>query len=39
MILPVPYYFNHRMWNDMAGVRTVPLVPGPGLIPDAQDAA
>ena len=39
VILPVPYYFNHRMWNDMAGVRTVPLVTGPGLIPDAQDAA
>ena len=39
VILPVPYYFNHRMWNDMAGVRTVPLVTGAGLIPDAQDAA
>ncbi len=39
VILPVPYYFNHRMWNDMAGVRTVPFVTGPGLIPDAQDAA
>ena len=39
VILPVPYYFNHRMWNDMAGVRTMPLVTGPGLIPDAQDAA
>ena len=39
VILPVPYYFNHRMWNDMAGVRTVPLMTGPGLIPDAQDAA
>jgi aspartate/methionine/tyrosine aminotransferase len=39
VILPVPYYFNHRMWNDMAGVRTVPLVTGPGLIPDAESAA
>ena len=39
VILPVPYYFNHRMWNDMAGVRTVPLMTGPGLIPDALDAA
>ena len=39
VILPVPYYFNHRMWNDMAGIRTVPLQTGAGLIPEAQDAA
>ncbi|SMY07971.1 aminotransferase [Flavimaricola marinus] len=39
VILPVPYYFNHRMWNDMAGVTTVPLPTGAGLIPDADDAA
>ncbi|MEM6277688.1 MAG: aminotransferase [Pseudomonadota bacterium] len=39
VILPVPYYFNHRMWLDMAGVRTVPLPCGPGLVPNAADAA
>ena len=39
VILPVPYYFNHRMWNDMAGVATVPLPCGPGLIPEAERAA
>jgi aspartate/methionine/tyrosine aminotransferase len=39
VILPVPYYFNHRMWNDMAGVVTLPLIPGPGLIPEAEAAA
>ncbi|TNC60526.1 aminotransferase [Rubellimicrobium roseum] len=39
VILPVPYYFNHRMWNDMAGVVTVPLTCGPGLIPEAERAA
>ncbi len=39
VILPVPYYFNHRMWNDMAGIRTVPLPTGAGLIPDADQAA
>ncbi|MBP1804413.1 aminotransferase [Rubellimicrobium aerolatum] len=39
VILPVPYYFNHRMWNDMAGVRTIPLPCGPGLIPDPEAAA
>jgi len=39
VILPVPYYFNHRMWHDMAGIRTVPLATGPGLIPEAEAAA
>ncbi len=38
VILPIPYYFNHVMWLDMAGVRTVPLAPGPGLIPDVKAA-
>ena len=32
VIIPVPYYFNHRMWLDMAGVKTVPLDAGPSLI-------
>jgi aspartate/methionine/tyrosine aminotransferase len=39
VILPVPYYFNHRMWLDMAGVTTVPLAAPNGLIPSAEDAA
>ncbi len=39
VLLPVPYYFNHRMWNDMAGVRTVPLPTGDGLLPDPKRAA
>jgi len=39
VILPVPYYFNHRMWHDMSGIVTVPLPTGPGLIPQAADAA
>jgi len=39
VILPVPYYFNHRMWHDMTGIRTVALPTGPGLIPDADQAA
>ncbi|SLN12846.1 aminotransferase [Pseudooctadecabacter jejudonensis] len=39
VILPVPYYFNHRMWLDMAGVTTVPLTAQAGLIPSAEDAA
>jgi len=39
VILPIPYYFNHRMWLDISAVRTVPLDAGPGLIPSAEDAA
>lgn len=39
VILPVPYYFNHRMWNDMSGVTTVPLPTGDGLLPDPERAA
>lgn len=38
VILPTPWYFNHKMWFDMQGVRTVPLAAGPGLIPDASAA-
>ena len=39
VILPTPWYFNHKMWLDMEGVTTVPLKTGPGLIPDAALAA
>lgn len=39
VIIPVPYYFNHRMWLDMAGVTTVALPTGDGMIPDAAAAA
>ena len=39
VLLPTPWYFNHKMWLDMQGVRTVPLPTGDGLIPDAGIAA
>ena len=39
IILPTPWYFNHKMWLDMQGITTVPLPTGPGLIPQAEDAA
>ena len=39
VILPMPWYFNHKMWLDMSGVRTVPLAPGAGLLPDPDEAA
>ena len=39
VILPTPWYFNHKMWLDMQGVATVALPTGQGLIPDAERAA
>ncbi|MEM8578459.1 MAG: aminotransferase [Pseudomonadota bacterium] len=39
VILPVPWYFNHKMWLDMVGVTSVPLQTGPDLLPDPQAAA
>ena len=39
VILPTPWYFNHKMWLDMSGVNAVPLPTGPGLIPSPDDAA
>jgi aspartate/methionine/tyrosine aminotransferase len=38
VILPTPWYFNHKMWLDMQGVRAVPLAAGAGLIPEAEAA-
>lgn len=39
VILPTPWYFNHKMWLDMSGVTSIPLPTGPDLLPSAQDAA
>ncbi len=39
VILPTPWYFNHKMWLDMAGCKSVPLATGPDLLPDPQEAA
>ncbi|MCC1492696.1 aminotransferase [Cognatishimia sp. F0-27] len=38
VILPTPWYFNHKMWLDMAGVSAIPLPTGGDLIPDAEAA-
>ena len=38
VILPTPWYFNHKMWLDMTGVRTVPLPCDTAMIPHAGDA-
>lgn len=39
VIVPVPWYFNHKMWLDMQGIRAVPLACGPDMVPRAEDAA
>jgi len=39
VILPTPWYFNHKMWLDMGGIRAVPMPTGPGLVPLVEDAA
>lgn len=39
VILPVPWYFNHKMWLDMSGVRAVPLTTDGTMLPDAAVAA
>ncbi|SLN36602.1 Aspartate aminotransferase [Roseivivax jejudonensis] len=38
VVVPVPWYFNHKMWLDMAGVRAVSLATGPDLLPSADAA-
>ncbi|WP_299164884.1 aminotransferase [uncultured Tateyamaria sp.] len=38
VILPTPWYFNHKMWLDMSGVASVPLPVGAGMLPDVADA-
>jgi aspartate/methionine/tyrosine aminotransferase len=39
VILPLPYYFNHKMWLDMSGIGTQLLSTGDDLLPDPGRAA
>ena len=39
VILPLPWYFNHKMWLDMQGIRTVGLHCGQDMLPDPEAAA
>ncbi len=39
VILPTPWYFNHKMHLDMAGVHSVTLQTGPDMLPHPADAA
>ncbi len=38
VLLPVPWYFNHKMWLDMAGIEAVPVPCGPDMVPDLEAA-
>ena len=38
VILPTPWYFNHKMWLDMVGVKAVPLETRFDLLPDPAKA-
>ena len=39
VILPTPFYFNHKMWLDMAGVSTIALHCDGDMVPDPVLAA
>ncbi len=39
VILPTPWYFNHKMWLDIVGVKTIALPSEAGLLPDPKRAA
>lgn len=38
VILPTPWYFNHKMWLDMSGVEARLLPCGEGMLPDPEAA-
>lgn len=39
VLLPTPWYFNHKMWLDMSGARAVPLPTDTAMLPDPEQAA
>jgi len=39
VIVPTPWYFNHKMWLDMGGISSVALKTGAGLLPSVDVAA
>lgn len=38
VIIPTPWYFNHKMWLDMLGVKSMPLVTDHEMLPDPERA-
>ncbi|HET9068957.1 MAG TPA: aminotransferase class I/II-fold pyridoxal phosphate-dependent enzyme, partial [Amaricoccus sp.] len=38
VLLPFPWYFNHKMWLDLSGIECIPLPCGEGMLPDPEAA-
>lgn len=38
VMIPVPWYFNHKMWLDMSGVEAVPIPCDGAMLPDVEAA-
>ena len=38
VMIPVPWYFNHRMWLDMTGVEALPIPCDEAMLPDLEAA-
>lgn len=38
VIIPSPWYFNHKMWLDMAGINTNVLAVDDNMLPNVKDA-
>jgi len=38
VLLPTPWYFNHKMWLDMTDVHAVPMPCGAGMLPNIEAA-
>lgn len=38
VLVPTPWYFNHKMWMDMSGVHAVPVPAGDDMRPTVADA-
>ncbi len=38
VLLPTPWYFNHKMWLDMTGVHAIPLPTNAQMIPEVDTA-
>ncbi len=38
VLVTTPWYFNHKMHLDMAGIKAVPLPAGPDMLPDPDQA-
>jgi len=38
VMIPVPWYFNHKMWLDMTGIEAVPVPCDAAMLPDLEAA-